>query len=180
MPEILTFGYQGLKMDKIIETMVRRNAIVLDIRFSPYSPFPGWKKQSFQEALGDRYMWVKGFGNVNYKGQNGGQVRLYDGDAGMKVITTLGKYSIFDNIALMCACPDYQHCHRKTVAYLIESYLNWPITHLKAEDIMGVLQKKQPSEATMRRQAREQAKGMQTSLFNPDDLVVKFKHRDDS
>ena len=177
MPEILTFGYQGLKMEKIVEYMVRRNAAVIDIRFSPYSPFAGWRKPSFQAALGDRYLWCKGFGNVNYKG---GPVRLYDEAAGLKLIASIGKHQVFDNIAIMCACQDVHHCHRKPVAYVIEGFLGWPITHLQPDDIMGFGTAKPKSDATLKREAIKAAKAKQTNLFDDTTLPKKFVHRDDS
>jgi len=178
MAEILTFGYQGLKMEKIVEAIVKRNAVVFDVRFSPYSPFPGWKKQSFQAALGDRYVWAKGFGNVNYKG---GGVRLYDEASGLKLVAAVQKHAhTIQAIALMCACADVEHCHRKVVAYVVNNYLGWPIYHLQSVDIMGMAEPKPKSEATLKREAAKAAKAQQGSLFRDDEGKKKYHHRDDS
>lgn len=168
-------------MDKIVDMANRRNAIVLDCRFSPYSPYHGWLKKAFQTALGDRYIWVRGFGNVNYK--SGGSVRLYDEAEGLKVVATLGKASkdgkpIIDAIALMCACADVSTCHRRHVSYVVNDFLGWPVYHLTAQDIMGTSEKP-PSEATLRKREREAAKKQQTSLFG-DEPGKRFRHRDDS
>ena len=84
---------------------------------------PCFNAKSFKAALGDRYVWLEGFGNVNYK--NGGPIRLKDFSGALK---KLGASP--GNIILMCGCSDVGICHRKVVAEKLAALWLCEIEHL--------------------------------------------------
>jgi uncharacterized protein (DUF488 family) len=95
--------------------------LLVDIRYSPRSRwFPQWSQKALQATWGDRYRHVKALGNVNYR-LVGAPIQLADADAGIAwaVQALQAGYSLI----LLCACKDYERCHRKTVKKLIEDAL---------------------------------------------------------
>jgi uncharacterized protein (DUF488 family) len=95
--------------------------LLVDIRYSPRSRwFPHWSQKALEAAWGDRYRQVKALGNVNYRLADA-QIQLADPKAGIPwaVQALQAGYSLI----LLCACEDYERCHRKTVKELIENAL---------------------------------------------------------
>lgn len=105
---VYTLGYSGKKMYEIEELVKQVGGILFDIRFSPRSRAPVWNGSNFREVFGARYKHVKALGNRNYKG---GPIALVDFEAGLEQIRASGR-----PVILMCACKDYDVCHRKTIA----------------------------------------------------------------
>jgi len=106
---VFTLGYSGKKMHEIEALVKRHEAILFDIRFSPYSRAPMWNQSNFQKVFGGRYRHIKTLGNINYK--SGGPIQIADFDAGVKEIKQSGR-----PVILMCACKDYHTCHRRAIA----------------------------------------------------------------
>lgn len=51
---------------------------------------------------------IRALGNANYRGNS---VRIENFDAGLRAIAASGR-----PVVLMCACKEYEHCHRSVVA----------------------------------------------------------------
>lgn len=111
--QVYTIGYTGRKPADIEKVVKDLDAILLDIRFSPYSRVSHWMGYSLRAKFGDRYHHVKALGNANYKG---GSVEIVDYAAGRDTIESLDK-----PVILMCACGDPATCHRTVVAEMLRA-----------------------------------------------------------
>jgi len=112
---IYTTGYIGQKPEALREIAKRLDARVLDIRLSPNSRAPQWRKPSLEVLLRKRYLHVRELGNLNYKG---GDVRLADLSTGLDIVNdqlTAG----FSAAILLCSCSSYDDCHRGDVATVL-------------------------------------------------------------
>lgn len=135
---LYTVGYTGVPIDSLHEAVVELDAVLMDIRYSPFSRAPMWTKGKLRQKFGDydkvylsgepigRYYHVPQLGNEHYKTPEKG-IKINDLTFGMeKVRRILQKHPVM----LMCACPDPTHCHRTTVAEAIAKELEIPYTHL--------------------------------------------------
>ena len=123
---VYTLGYTGWRHAELLETAERLNATVIDVRMVPRSRAPCWNAKAIKAALGDRYVWLEGFGNVNYKG---GPVVLKDFAGALK---KLGEMSLHGpRVILMCGCADVNVCHRKIVAEKLAKLWHCPVEHLE-------------------------------------------------
>ena len=87
--------------------------LLVDIRYSPRSRWlPRWSKKQLQATWGDRYRHVKALGNVNYRLADA-PIQLLDPETGIRwaVEQLRAGYSLI----LLCACREYDRCHRKVV-----------------------------------------------------------------
>jgi hypothetical protein len=119
----------------------------------PNSRNPAWSKKRLSALLGERYVWLRGLGNENYK--NGGAVKLHDPEDALPVIKSLiaaGKTPV-----LMCVCKDFYACHRRYVAELINQKLHIQTSEL----ITDPATKAAPAQATLPR-------SQQGDLFKPE------------
>lgn len=79
---IYTLGYSGWKIEEIEATLTRLDAVLVDVRMIPRSRWaPQWNGTALHNRLGDRYVWLKEFGNRNYKGTFD-QIEIADFPAG--------------------------------------------------------------------------------------------------
>ena len=67
-------GYKNKTVPQLAEMAERYNADVVDVRFQPFSRTPFGSNQ-LREALGDRYVWLKAWGNALY---NKGGYQIHD------------------------------------------------------------------------------------------------------
>ncbi len=120
---LYTLGYAAPDAEQQLATlMADPSTLLIDIRYSPRSRWqPQWNKKALQAAWGDHYVHVQALGNVNYRLPDA-PIQLLDADAGIQwaVETLQAGYSLI----LLCACRDYERCHRKTVKELIENALS--------------------------------------------------------
>ena len=107
---IYTFGH-GRKSVTYMKQLLPDNYVIVDIRYKPFTRAPGWSKHELQREFGKNYIWLREWGNVDYKSNH---VRLLNFEAGLKVIDGLladGKIPV-----LLCSCSNYKTCHRATIA----------------------------------------------------------------
>ena len=100
-------GYHGRTLADIKRILQALDAVLVDIRFAPHSRNPEFRKAHLEAALGSRYVYLRAFGNRNYKG---GPVAIVDYEAGRAALEALDRPAL-----LMCMCPDPAACHRTTV-----------------------------------------------------------------
>lgn len=100
-------GYSGRTMDELERIVQALDAVLVDIRFAPYSRNPAFRKASLQAALGSRYVHLGAFGNRNYQG---GPVDIVDYEAGRAALEALERPAL-----LMCMCRDPAACHRSVI-----------------------------------------------------------------
>jgi uncharacterized protein (DUF488 family) len=126
---LYTFGYSGRTTNEAALVRPVLNAVLVDVRYRPYSKEAGWSRRDLQRLLSrDDYRWLEAFGNVNYKGEEGPQVVLRNPTKGLAVLRSI--YEAGENAVLMCACPNYARCHRRDVAELVAGELQLKIKEL--------------------------------------------------
>jgi uncharacterized protein (DUF488 family) len=124
---IYTLGYSGWKIEDVEAVVKRLDAILVDVRMAPRSRSAVWNGGALHNRLGDRYVWLKQFGNRNYKGTFD-QIEIVDFPAGerrLRELTASGKAVI-----LLCGCPDVNQCHRKVLAEWLAQAWKSEIVHL--------------------------------------------------
>lgn len=132
MHTLYTIGYTSLTPDLILKKAIDLDALIADIRISPLSRVPHWTKAQLERAWTGRYIHIRELGNKNYKGEFGEGVLLVDPDEGAnRVIKLLGVQPVM----LMCACKDWQTCHRKNAAQEIADRYGVEVIHLLAADV---------------------------------------------
>ncbi len=128
MPTIYTVGYARLREpERLAHLAAELDAVVVDVRFKPYTSFKGWSRADLHARLGSSYRWVEAFGNEGYRG---GPVRLHDAARGLADVTPLLEVG---NIILLCGCADPATCHRRLVADRLAEVTGCPVEHLLAD-----------------------------------------------
>jgi hypothetical protein len=94
-----------------VEAVLERlAAILVDVRMVPRTRWqPQWNAAVLHTRLGDRYVWLREFGNRNYKGTFK-QIEIANFPAGekrLREITGPGKA-----VVLLCGCRDVNLCVR--------------------------------------------------------------------
>ncbi|MGH2478078.1 MAG: DUF488 family protein, N3 subclade [Ktedonobacteraceae bacterium] len=115
---ISTIGYTEPSAQERIDAFLaqdRARHILLDIRYRPYSRWrPAFNHQALYERYGVQYAHEQALGNVNYQG---GPIALLDAAKGVELVLNLLRNG--NTVMLLCACKDYERCHRKVVYELI-------------------------------------------------------------
>ena len=114
MKQVYTIGYSGRNIDGVKAIVEDLDAVLFDIRFSPFSGNPAWEGRNLSSVFGFRYFHVKALGNANYKGD--GPISILDYNAGRRAIEKSAR-----PVILMCACGHYATCHRATVAGMLKA-----------------------------------------------------------
>jgi len=131
---IYTLGYSGWKIEEIQAQLDRLGAVLVDVRMVPRSRAPIWNGSTFRKRLGDRYIWLKEFGNRNYKGTFE-QIEIADFPAGeTRLRKFLAKDAVFKAIVLLCGCKDVNICHRKVLAQRLAQTWQAAVVHLTRPD----------------------------------------------
>lgn len=125
-PTVYTFGYTGRQLSELLALCDQVNGCVVDVRYSPRSRNPTWTRKRLHEALGDRYAWLRGFGNINYRTE--GPIVLAGFDAAAAALGTLllaGRSPI-----MLCACSGPTGCHRAIVASRVAASIGTTVVNL--------------------------------------------------
>lgn len=123
---IYTIGYAGWTPSSVKARVEALNAMLLDIRYSPYSKRAEWRGDSLKALLGRaRYSHIKTLGNRNYRGD--GPIVLDAPEAAVETVTRLLTQR---PVVLLCACRDADTCHRSVAAEFLSERLGAPIEHL--------------------------------------------------
>jgi len=128
--QVYTLGYSGRKLHEIEAFVEEKQAILFDIRYSPRSRNPTWNEGNLRKTFGARYKHIRALGNANYRGNS---VRIENFDAGLRAITQSGR-----PVILMCACKEYEHCHRSVVADRLRE-LGFSVSELDARPTQRAL-----------------------------------------
>ena len=115
--------------------MARLDAILVDVRMVPRSRAPIWNSGVLARRLGERYFWLRAFGNRNYKGTFE-QIEIVDFTAGeqrLRELTATGP-TARKAIILFCGCPDVSTCHRKVLADWLAKSWGSEVIHLTRPD----------------------------------------------
>lgn len=140
---IYTLGYRSWKIEDVEAVLQRLDAILVDVRFVPRSRIPTWNSGVLSRRLGEvsargRYVWLREFGNRNYKGTVD-QIEIADFPAGeqkLKAIAAIGRA-----IILLCGCTDLNQCHRKLLAGRLARSWGAGVVHLtRPDDQISIVQ----------------------------------------
>ena len=113
--KVYTIGYARWSLGEVTELVDEKGSTLVDVRLKPYSRKPGFSRRSLEKELGDDYVHLPGFGNVNYKG---GAVKLKEPESALARIADF--VADGDPVMLMCGCADHRRCHRSAVAAAIQ------------------------------------------------------------
>lgn len=125
-----TFGYAGYDSGSVAQAVIAQKAILADIRHTPWSRDPQWRKATVAALLGERYRHVPALGNTSHK--TGGTV-IADLEAGIVELLALAREHD-GPVILMCGCGEYRGCHRAVIADVLrtqgESVVEWGVGQL--------------------------------------------------
>jgi uncharacterized protein (DUF488 family) len=122
--KIFTIGYTSTTPEELITIVDELGLRLVDIRISPYSQDYKWRQKSLEQYFGDKYLYIKEFGNENYKI---GSIKVKDPVTGLaKIQNVIEKQPVL----LMCACYLHEKCHRSVVANIVAERFNLEIEHL--------------------------------------------------
>lgn len=119
MGKLYTIGYTEKDAAQQIEAFLAQEQTgLIDIRYRPRCRWNAqWNKSALQAKYGAyKYIHLRCFGNMNYN-QPGQPIQLLNPDERLHSVV----HALFNGISLMllCACKDYERCHRKTVYDLV-------------------------------------------------------------
>jgi len=116
---IYTIGYaKKHAMQRIITYLnLQEKTYLLDIRYHPYSKWnKQFTKENLQKQFGSKYIHIKSLGNTHFN-KKGTEIKLSNPDRAIKKIKLLMNKGY--SFILLCACEDYNTCHRKVVYDLL-------------------------------------------------------------
>ena len=126
MKPIYTAGYMGWPVKELYTKVVELDAILVDIRYTPYSQIKDWRQQNLQDLFQTRYTYMHGLGNKNYQD---GTIRLADP---MRTIRPIQQILEQRPVVLLCGCRNHETCHRLQAAQFLAEQLNAPVEHMPA------------------------------------------------
>ncbi|MGI8544590.1 MAG: DUF488 family protein [Aridibacter sp.] len=106
--KIFTTGYTGKDINDLKPMLADLDAMLIDIRFAPYSQVMHWRKVYLKALLGEKYRHIPNLGNRTYK-EN--KISIQNLKLGIETILHLPS-----NVVLMCACEKMENCHRRIIA----------------------------------------------------------------
>lgn len=132
--KLYTVGYAGLQSIEQLQRFLAQKVFLVDIRYYPSSRWqPEWSRKQLTARFAPHYQHLRELGNVNYHSLDL-PIQLHNAKQGVSWIVPLLQQG--HDICLLCACADWQRCHRRTVADLIQQELHdiQPI-HLSKENL---------------------------------------------
>ena len=112
--KVYTIGYSRRSIEELSQIADTLDAVIFDVRHSPWSRRPEFRKKHLAKVLGRQYQHVPDLGNVNYR--SGGSIKIANLDSGQALIEASER-----PVILMCACFDSRICHRTTIANHLRS-----------------------------------------------------------
>ena len=109
---IHTIGYTGIAQAYLKALVDEHDTVLIDVRLKPFSSNREFNRSALTAALGDRYIWAEGLGNLNYKSD--GPIELADPEPWYERIKQMSDRG--QNVILMCVCRDVRSCHRSVIA----------------------------------------------------------------
>lgn len=116
--QVYAIGYTAAGSEQLLEQVMSDPMMLLiDIRLVPRSRwFPQWNKKQLVKRWDKRYRHERRLGNLNYKNRRK-PIELVDAAGGIESLVALLQAGY--SLVLLCACVQYEACHRKLVAELL-------------------------------------------------------------
>jgi uncharacterized protein (DUF488 family) len=105
--KIFTTGYTGKDFNELKPLVEALEAMLIDIRFNPYSRIMHWRKIYLKSLLGEKYRHIPNLGNRTYQED---KITIQNLQLGVETILNLPS-----NIILMCTCEKIEKCHRRLI-----------------------------------------------------------------
>ena len=125
--KIFTTGYTAKDINDLRPMLDVLDAILVDIRFAPYSQVVHWRQVYLKVLLGSKYLHIPNLGNRTYKED---KITIQNLQLGLETVFSLNK-----NVVLMCACEKMKNCHRFVIIAELkkrgietEEILTWKIS----------------------------------------------------
>ena len=127
MPKLFTIGYQdGCTPADLAGYLALFGAVVCDIRFTPWSQNPTWRREALQLRLGADYVYCHALGNKNHRERNQ-PIVLFAPEAGLRQLAPILAQR---PVILLCACREVTQCHRRVAAEFLAAQLGVAVEHL--------------------------------------------------
>jgi hypothetical protein len=127
MPKIFTIGYlDHCTLPDLAGYCALFGALCVDIRFTAYSANPTWRQPHLVQVLGEDYYYCQALGNKNHR-TAGAAIALF---APVRGLRELRPILATRPVILLCACREWEQCHRKLAAEVLASEFHLPIEHL--------------------------------------------------
>lgn len=107
MQKIFTTGYTGQDINDLKPMLEAFDAVLIDIRFAPYSQILHWRQMYLKLLLGRKYLHIPNLGNRTYKEE---KITIQNLRLGVETVLNLEI-----NVVLMCACEKAENCHRRVI-----------------------------------------------------------------
>ena len=117
---LLTIGYLEKDASSAIDAfLAAARTVLLDIRKRKQSRWrPQFNKSALAGRYGAQYAVCPDLGNLNYRPEDRYKgIALVNPDEGVRLVAHLLDSGV--SVMLLCACRDYESCHRKTVYDLV-------------------------------------------------------------
>ena len=123
---IYTLGVSQPKAAARLEQLMRHpHTLLVDVRYQPVSRWnPQWNRAALTGRYGQRYVWDRRLGNVNYRSRNLSIELAADYREAIHEAAAL--LCAGTSLVLLCACSNERTCHRSYVARLIQDALPVP------------------------------------------------------
>jgi hypothetical protein len=121
MSSLIPFGYTTPDAAARLDALMDGEQIMLvDIRYSTKSlKRPEWSMERLRARYGNRYLWLRSLGNVNYFTH--GSIQIAAPDIGIPRL--LSGLEQGYTCVLLCTCTRYASCHRKVICELVQAQL---------------------------------------------------------
>jgi hypothetical protein len=96
--------------------MAQSNTALVDIRYNARGRRPEWNSERLRERYGVRYKPLSCLGNKNYKG---GPIQIANPERGIPLLVDALQRGW--TLILLCACAEYEQCHRKVVTEMVKA-----------------------------------------------------------
>ena len=122
---LYTLGYAvSGSVDALEELMTASEVLIIDIRERAQSRWwPVWNKKQLRTRWGSRYTHEKKLGNVNRRDRSL-PVVLHGPAPEQSIAGIAALLQHGYSVVLLCACKDYELCHRKVVAEMIQQVMS--------------------------------------------------------
>lgn len=105
--KIFTTGYTAKDINYLRPMLDALDALLIDIRFAPYSQVLHWRQIYLKVLLGSKYLHIPNLGNRTFKED---KITIQNLGLGLETVFSLSK-----NALLMCACETAENCHRRVI-----------------------------------------------------------------
>ena len=105
---IFATGYAGRDINDLKPLVETLGAILVDIRFAPYSQVMFWRQVYLKTLLGKKYLHIANLGNRNFKERE--KISIQNVGLGIETLLSLNTNSL-----LFCACAEQKNCHRRVI-----------------------------------------------------------------